>query len=100
MNRTKASFAFLLILSLCFSAHAESSLVPFIDAAEKLAFETDNVTITGKAEFLLDGKRFKTAEITYVQDGYNSFWQEKLRTPRAWRTDLESGFTVIQNEPR
>ena len=86
MNRTKASFAFLLILSLCFSAHAESTVVSLIDAAEKLAFETDNVTITGKAEFLLDGKRFKTAEITYLQDGENSFWQEKLLTPRAWRS--------------
>ena len=96
MNRTKASFAFLLILSLCFSAHAESTVASLIDAAEKLAFETDNVTITGKAEFLLDGKRFKTAEITYVQDGENSFWQEKLLTPEDWRPDRESGFTVVQ----
>ena len=97
MKLRKSCIALLMILALCFSAHAESSLTPFIDAAEKLAFETDNVTITGKAEFLLDGKRFKTAEITYVQDGENSFWQEKLLTPRAWRSDLESGFTVIQN---
>ena len=97
MKKPRALIAVLLILSLCLSAHAESTVASLIDAAEKLAFETDNVTITGKAEFLLDGKRFKTAEITYVQDGYNSFWQEKLRTPRAWRTDLESGFTVIQN---
>ncbi len=96
MNKTKAAFAILLILTLCISTHAESSLVPFIDAAEKLAFETDNVTITGKAEFLLDGKRFKTAEISYVQDGENSFWQEKLLTPEDWRPDRESGFTVVQ----
>ena len=97
MNKTKAAFAFLLVLSLCFSARAESTVASLIDAAEKLAFETDNVTITGKAEFLLDGKRFKTAEITYVQDGYNSFWQEKLRTPKEGKEDLESGFTIIQN---
>ena len=97
MKLRKSCIALLMILALCFSAHAESSLTPFIDAAEKLAFETDNVTITGKADFLLDGERFKTAEITYVQDGSDSFWQEKLWTPRRWRPDVESGFTVVQN---
>ena len=70
----------------CLTAAAESSLTPFIDAAERLAFDTHNVTITGKADFLLDGERFKTAEITYVQDGENSFWQEKLLTPRPWKS--------------
>ena len=98
MKKTRAVFAFLLILILCFSAHAESALVPFIDAAERLAYETDNVTITGKADFSLDGKWFKTAEINYIQDGNNSFWQEKLLTPREEQEDLESGFTVIQND--
>ena len=96
MKKAKILTAVILILTLCLTAFAESSLTSFIDAAEKLAFETDNVTITGKAEFLLDGKRFKTAEITYVQDGENSFWQEKLLTPEDWRPDRESGFTVVQ----
>ncbi len=98
MNKKKAVFAFLLILILCFSAHAESSLVSLIGAAERLAYETDNVSITGKADFSLNGKRFKTAEINYIQDGFNSIWQEKLLTPREGKADLESGFTVIQNE--
>ena len=97
MKKAKILTAVILTLALCLTAVAESSLTPFIDAAEKLAFETDNVTITGKAEFLLDGERFKTAEITYVQDGSDSFWQEKLLTPRRWRPDVESGFTVVQN---
>ena len=97
MRKAKTVIAALLILTLCLTAAAESSLTPFIDAAERLAFDTHNVTITGKADFLLDGERFKTAEITYVQDGENSFWQEKLLTPRPWKPDLESGFTVIQN---
>ena len=64
MKKPRALIAVLLILSFCFSAHAESTVASLIDAAEKLAFETDNVTITGKAEFMLDGKRFKIA----VQD--------------------------------
>ena len=64
MKKPRALIAVLLILSLCLSAHAESTVASLIDAAEKLAFETDNVTITGKADFLLDGERFKTAEIT------------------------------------
>ena len=97
MKKAKILTAVILTLALCLTAVAESSLVPFIDAAERLAFHTNNVTITGNAEIFLDGERIKTAEITYVQDGENSFWQEKLFTPRPWRKDLESGFTVIQN---
>lgn len=97
MKKSRTLIAVLLILSLCLSVSAESNLAAMIDAAERLAFQTDNVTITGKADFLLDGERFKTVEINYVQDGENSFWQEKLLTPRPWKPDLESGFTVIQN---
>ena len=97
MRKAKTVVAALLILTLCLTAAAESALVPFIDAAERLAFHTNNVTVTGNAEFFLDGERIKTAEITYVQDGENSFWQEKLVTPRDRKPDLESGFTVIQN---
>ena len=97
MKKAKILTAVILTLALCLTAFAESSLTPFIDAAERLAFDTHNVTITGKADFLLDGERFKTEEINYVQDGENSFWQEKMLTPRPWKPDLESGFTVIQN---
>lgn len=95
--KKKKIIALLLILTFCLSARAESSLSALVDAAERLAFSTDNVTITGKADFYLNDQRFKTAEITYVQDGENAFWQEKLRTPRSWREDLESGFTIVQN---
>ena len=91
MKKAKILTAVILTLALCLTAVAESSLVPFIDAAERLAFHTNNVTVTGNAEIFLDGERIKTAEITYVQDGENSFWQEKLFTPRPWRKDLESG---------
>ena len=97
MKKARILIAAALLLSMCLSVSAESHLSAAVSAAARLAYETDNVTVTGKADFLLDGKRFKTAEITYVQDGENSFWQEKLLTPRDWRPDRESGFTVIQN---
>ena len=89
---------FLLLAALVCASLAESNLTGWVDAAEKLAFHTTNVTITGEAEFLLNGERFKTAEIAYRQDGKNSFWKMHLLTPRdRWSKDLESGFTVIQN---
>ena len=100
MRKMKWSAALLILVALCTTAFAESGMGTIVDAVEKLAFETHNVTITGQAEFLLDGERFKTAEITYVQDGQNSFWQEKLFTPREWRSDRETGFTVIANEQK
>lgn len=97
MRKLKCLTAGALVLLMCLTACAESGLTAFVDAAEKLAFDTGNVTISGQAEFLLDGERFKTARIAYAHDGENSFWQEKLETPREGKPDLESGFTVIQN---
>ena len=97
MRKMRILVAILVLVAICASAFAESTLGSIVTAAEKLAFETHNVTITGQAQFLLDGERFKTAEITYIQDGENSFWQEKLFTPREWRSDRETGFTVIAN---
>ena len=90
--------ALLLAIIALSCALAEGTLSTLIGIGETLLFDTDNVTITGSAEFKLDGKRFKTAEIAYVQDGCNSFWQEKLKTPRLLRSDSETGFTVIANE--
>ena len=97
MRKMRILAAVMILVALCTTAFAESRLGAIVDGGEKLAFSTQNVTITGQAEFLLDGERFKTAEITYVQDGENSFWQEKLFTPREWRSDRETGFTVIAN---
>ena len=79
------------------SAGAEGRLPALVDGGAALLFGTPNVTVTGKAEFRYDGARFKTVEIRYVQDGTNSFWQEKLLTPRVYRPDRETGFTVISN---
>ena len=85
----------LLLSSVLLPASAESSLRPLYDAAYDLFLDTSNVTLTGQAEFFLDGERFKTATSTYQQDGARSCWQLQLLTPREGQEDRESGFTII-----
>ena len=63
-----------------------------------LLFRTDNVTVDGKASFALDGDRFKTANLHYVQDGYCSLYDLKLLTPKADGTERESGWTIIADD--
>ncbi len=92
----------LILMALCltFSALADNSLNLFYDAAMELLFEIPNVTLTGHAEFSLDGERFKTADLRYVQDYTNSMLQLNLLTPRrngSKEPDRESGYTVIAN---
>lgn len=82
------------------AAPAENAAGPFCDAAMQLLFETGNVTLTGEAEFFLDGERFKTAEMNHIQDGENSLYRLALRTPRrdgSGGPDRESGYTIIAN---
>ena len=67
------------------------------DSIFNLLFDTNNVTLTGNAEFSLDGERFKTADAKYIQDGTNSLWQWKLLTPRKDGTEREGGYTIIAN---
>ena len=96
----KKGFLFLLsLMLLVFSipASAEGLVRPVIESVQALLFNTDNVTIRGQAVFSLDGERFKTADILYMQDGYQSHWQLDLKTPRPYRTDQETGFTIIAN---
>ena len=80
-------------------ATAEDSLMLFYDAGMELMFETSNVTLDGHAEFSLDGERFKTADLHYIQNYTNSLYQLKLLTPRRDGTqpDRESGYTIIAN---
>ena len=49
----------LLAFTVLVTALAENQLRFFYDATTRLLFETSNVTLTGHAEFSLDGKRFK-----------------------------------------
>ncbi len=90
----------LLAFTFLVPALAENQLRFFYDAAMNLLFETSNVTLKGHAEFSLDGNRFKTADLNYIQDYTNSFYQLKLLTPRrdgSHEPDRESGYTIIAN---
>ena len=51
-----------LLVSVCLSASADGRLLRLVEAGNALLFETENVTLTGHAEFRLDGERFKTAD--------------------------------------
>ena len=92
-----AVLALTLFLSLSFSAPAEGRLSTLMESLHSLLFSTINVTISGEAVFSLNGERFKTAEILYKQAGEDSHWQLDLKTPRRYRADQETGFTIIAN---
>ena len=101
MKRFAATIlSIILILSLTMTALADSSTDLFYDSVMELLFQTNNVTLNGQAEFLLDGERFKTAELRYIQDYTNSLYQLNLHTPRrngSQSPDRESGYTIIAN---
>ena len=85
----------LLLVSVTAGAQAEKPLTALCDAMEELLFDTSNVTVTGKAEFSLDGEWFKTAEATYIQDSDRSWWDLKLTSPKKDGTERHNGYTVI-----
>ena len=100
----KHSKFYILIAVLCLcavfvtGALAESALNTLWDSGCDFLFHTDNVTVTGKASFSLDGEHFKTAELRYIQDGYSSFYGLKLLTPREDGSERETGWTIIADE--
>lgn len=79
-------------------ALAEGTLNDLWTSGCGLLFHTDNVTVTGEASFSLDGEHFKTAQLHYVQDGYNSFYGLRLLTPRTDGSERETGWTIIAQE--
>ena len=92
--------AALMVMCLISGALADGVLTEFYDAGCKLLFDTENVTLTGKAVFYLDGTRFKTAEGTYIQAGEDSYLRLGLNTPLSDGTERDTGYTVIANENR
>ena len=97
-----AVLALALFLSACCPALAEAAapsgeIARLAESVHALLFEANNVTLRGKADFSLGGERFKSAEILYKQAGEDSRWQLDLKTPRKYRSDLETGYTVIAN---
>ena len=101
MNRSKV---FILIAALCLCAAltafalSDGALTELWESGCDFLFRTDNVTVTGKAAFSLDGERFKTAELNYVQDGYSSYYGLKLLTPKADGSEEETGWIIISDE--
>ncbi len=91
--------AVLLAAALTASAVSAPVLGRVYSAGKNLLFSTDNVTLNGTADFMLDGVRFKGVKAKYMQDGYNSYWDYKLLTPRLEEAgDRETGYTIIANE--
>ena len=84
--------AVILVLSV---ALAESTLNGLWKSGTDLLFHTSNVTVKGEASFSLDGEHFKTMQLDYVQDGFNSYYGLKLLTPRDDGTERETGWTII-----
>jgi len=92
----KKIFALMLALAmLATCAVAESSVGTLFDAAVKLAYETDNVTLTANATFTWDGELFKTMRASYKQDGYNSFLDYMLDTPKEFGEVYTGGYSVL-----
>ncbi len=79
------------------TAAADDQLSTLVDYIDCLLTFTDNVTVKGSAEFTLDGERFKNVDVTYIQDGENSYWDLKTLTPKADGTEREGGYTIIAN---
>lgn len=89
--------AILLCVSFSASALTEGALTRLWGSGCDLLFHTDNVTVKGEATFFLDGERFKTAQLHYVQDGYDSYYGLKLLSPRASGGERENGWIIVAN---
>ncbi len=101
MHRSKTFIlAAALCLCVCLSAAALTNgpLGELWESGCEFLFHTDNVTVSGEAVFSLDGERFKTAKLNYIQDGYSSYYGLQLLTPRKNGTELESGWTIVSDE--
>ena len=97
MKKMIAWMLVLVLTLLTVGAFAETPVRTMYDSVFNLLFDTNNVTLDGHAEFSLDGDRFKTADLRYVQDGTNSLLEWKLRTPWGDGSEREGGYTVIAN---
>ncbi len=102
MKRTRVK-VFILAAALCLCvaltalALSDSALKGLWDSGCDFLFRTDSVTVTGEATFSLDGQRFKTAQLNYIQDGYSSYYGLKLLTPRENGTERETGWIIISD---
>ncbi len=92
--------ALLLALTVCFSVLAEGNAPKAYESLVNLLFATNNVTVTAKAEFSLDGEWFKTAEGTWKQDYTRSFRELVLRAPKADGSERRNGYTILTEDEK
>lgn len=92
--------AVVMLITLGCAGLAEGNLVKIWNAATNLLTETQNVSLTGHATFTYDGEVFKTFDGRYKQDGYKSYMQIMLDTPKEDGTVRTGGYTVVGEEGR
>lgn len=97
MKKRILSAALVLCLAFCAVCSAEGGVARLVNAADKLAFGTDNVTLNAYAKFLYDGEWFKTFTGEYRQDGENSVMIVSLDTPNVNGDVYTGGYTVVGN---
>ena len=59
----------------------DSALRTVVDSVADVLLDMDNVTVSGTAEFSLDGEWFKSVNTVYSQCGYRSLWKLDLLSP-------------------
>ena len=93
------TMAVLMLMTIAIAALAEnaasSPVAQIVDSCGNLLFKTDNVTLKGGVELSLDGKWFKTAELTCQQEGYNSCIDLKVKSLRKNGSTKDSGYTIF-----
>ena len=101
----KKLFVLLLSLLLVFAALTtamaeESALRLVIDNLAEVLLDMDNVTVSGTAEFSLDGEWFKSVDTVYKQCGYRSSWKLDLLSPLPDGEKKASGWTILADEEK
>ena len=101
----KKLFVLLLSLLLVFAAMTsafaeESALRLVVDNLAEVLLDMDNVTVTGTAEFSLDGEWFKSVDTVYKQCGYRSSWKLDLLSPLPDGGKKASGWTILADEEK
>lgn len=92
---TMIVLAVLMALAICAAATANETAAAAYDRVADLLFNEEDVTLTVKADFSLDGAWFKTVEGSWKQDGDRSLRQLSLRSPRPDGTERHNGYTIV-----
>ena len=69
-------------------------LVSLYQAGTDLLVSCSNLTVSGTADFFLEGESFKHAEGLFAQEGWTSYRQIELQSPRRDGSIRENGYAV------